>query len=517
MKNIFKKIFSRATLVIIAILLQLAISLLLPYIINHFYPIMFGKFYLPIDIVINVIAFILLLYLINSDMLIEGRLTWCIILLLVPIFGIIVYFVFVRRKPPRMHKKFYEKVRAEIKQYEVKYSQEDDHLKQNLGEYYGQFEYIYGAMGLKTYENTEVKYLNQGEVFFAELLSEIKKAKRYIFMEYFIIEQGKMWSEILKILLEKINAGVEVRVMYDDFGTISKLPSNFAKKLNKLGIKCVKFNSFIPIMSAVHNNRDHRKITIIDGTVGFVSGLNIADEYINEKVLYGHWKDTGLKLTGDAVKNLLLMFLQLYDVQNMKLESFVNYLPKNEITVTNASGFVCPYGDGPKYFYEDYISENVYLNTINQSQKYLWITTPYLIIDNKLTNALCTAAKRGVDVRIITPHIPDKKTIFRLTRSSYKVLMQAGVKIMEYEKGFIHAKQVLCDDQIGILGTINFDYRSLLHHYECGVLMCRTACLADMKRDFEHLFTVSIDMKDFKQNPFTRLMCAVIKIFTPML
>ena len=169
-------------------------------------------------------------------MLIEGRLTWCIIILLVPIFGIIVYFVFVRRKPPRMHKKFYEKVRAEIKQYEVKYSQEDDYLKQNLGEYYGQFEYIYGAMGLKTYENTEVKYLNQGEVFFAELLSEIKKAKRYIFMEYFIIEQGKMWSEILKILLEKINAGVEVRVMYDDFGTISKLPSNFAKKLNKLGI-----------------------------------------------------------------------------------------------------------------------------------------------------------------------------------------------------------------------------------------------------------------------------------------
>lgn len=516
MKKLFKIIFSRMTIVIIAILLQLGISILLPYIINHFYPIVFNHYYIQIDLVINLIGIILLIHIINTDMHIEGQLTWAILLLMAPIFGIIVYFLFVRRRPPKRHKKFYDKVAQEIKQYQVKYKEENETLKQNLGQYYGQFQYIYNATGLKTYDNTDVKYLRLGEVFFAELLEELRLAKRYIFMEYFIIEKGEMWNAILSILRKKVKEGVEVRVMYDDLGTINKLPNNFAKKLNQMGIKCVKFNSFIPIMSAVHNNRDHRKMTIIDGKVGFMSGLNLADEYINVKTLHGHWKDSGLKITGDAVKNMLFMFLQLYDVQNQKLEEFGSYLP-NEVTAVKASGYVCPYGDGPKYFYNDYVAENIYLNIINQAQNYIWITTPYLIIDNKLMNALCSAAKRGVDVRIITPHIPDKKIIFSLTRSSYKPLKKAGVKIFEYSKGFIHSKQVLCDDVLAIVGTINFDYRSLLHHYECGTLMYKTDCIKDMKRDFEHLFTISMDMKDFKQNALVRLMCAMMKIFTPML
>lgn len=516
MRRFFKIIFSRMTLVVIAILIQLGISIVLPYVFNHYYPIVFNHIYVPIETIITIFGIILMIRIINSDMPIEGQLTWVIILLIFPIFGIFIYFLFVRRRPPRRHKKFYDKVSNEIKQYLVKYKEEDEELKTKLGKYYGQFEYIYKSTGLKTYDNTEIKYLRLGEVFFTELLEELRNAKKYIFMEYFIIERGEMWNAILSVLRMKVKQGVEVRVMYDDLGTINKLPNNFAKKLNEMGIKSVKFNSFIPIMSAVHNNRDHRKMTIIDGKVGFMSGLNLADEYVNIKSKFGHWKDTGIKIKGAAVKNMVLMFLQLYDVQNQKLEDFSTYLP-NEVTAVNATGLVCPYGDGPKYFYSEYVAENVYLNIINQAENYVWITTPYLIIDNKLTNALCNAARRGVDVRIITPHLPDKKIIFNLTRSSYKTLQEAGVKILEYSKGFIHAKQVICDDCLAVVGTINFDYRSLLHHYECGTLMYKTDAIKDIKKDFEHLFTIGIDMDGFRLNPFVRLMCAIIKVFTPML
>ena len=334
-------------------------------------------------------------------------------------------------------------------------------------------------------------------------------------MEYFIIERGQMWNSILEILKRKVSEGVEVRVMYDDLGTIYKLPNNYPKRLKKMGINCVKFNSFVPIMSALHNNRDHRKITVVDGRVGFVSGLNIADEYINVVQKFGHWKDTGVKIEGEAIKSLLMMFLQLYNVQSQTDESFELYL--KDVKPVKANGVVCPYGDGPRYFYDEYVAENVYLNMINKADRYIYITTPYLIIDSKLNQALISAAQRGVDVRIITPSVPDKKIIFALTRSSYKRLQKAGVKIFEYQKGFIHSKQVLCDDEVAIVGTINLDYRSLLHHYECGVLMSGVDCLKDIKRDFNSLFTDSKNMKDYKQNAFSRLFCAVIKVFTPML
>ena len=346
-------------------------------------------------------------------------------------------------------------------------------------------------------------------------MEDLKKAKKYIFMEYFIIERGQMWDSILKILEEKARQGLDIRIMYDDIGAMYKLPYNYPNKLKKIGIKCVKFNSFIPIASALHNNRDHRKMTIIDGKVGYVSGLNIADEYINVVQRFGYWKDTGVKIRGKAIESLLLMFLQLYNVQTQNMDNYKDYL--KDVKPINSKGFVCPFGDGPKYFYSEYVAENVYLNIINNAHDYLWITTPYLIIDSKLTNALCLAAKRGVDVRIITPHIPDKKTIFMLTRSSYRLLKAAGVKIYEYEKGFVHAKQFLVDDDLAIVGTINLDYRSLLHHYECGVLMKGVSCIKDIKADFEDMFKSSIDMKDYKQSKFIRLYCAIIKAFTPML
>ncbi len=516
MKKFFKLIFGRMPLILFAFILQVTITIILPLALTYYYPNVFGNLFYLLNMAYSVMGIVLTIYLINSDMPNEAQLAWAIILLFFPILGISMYFLFVRRKPHRKHRKLYESVAVETKKYTKKSAEEDENLRAALGDKFGQFQYIYNATDMKAFQNTSVKYLKLGEVFCTELINELKQAKNYIFMEYFIIDEGKLWDSILNILKQKVQEGVEVRVMYDDLGTMNKLPSNYHKKLTKAGIKCVRFNAFGPIVSASHNNRDHRKITIIDGNVGFVSGLNLADEYVNLTHPFGHWKDTGIKLVGDAVKNLVIMFLQLYDVQNQKLEDFSTYFYKGE-NEQKANGLVCPYGDGPKYFYNEYVASNVYLNLINQAKKYVWITTPYLIIDNKLTNALTSAARRGVDVRIITPHVPDKKIIFSITRSSYHALQKAGVKIFEYAKGFIHSKQVLCDDELGILGTINFDYRSLLHHYECGVLMYQTDCLADMKADFENLFEFSINMEGFKQKALTRMFCSVMKLFTPLL
>jgi len=515
MRRFFKIVFGRMTLVALAIIAQLLISTTLPYILNYFHPEIFGKLYVQIDLVINALGLIMMLVVINSKMIVEGKLIWVILFLMFPLFGLVIYNMFVWNKAPKRHRKYYDQVKEQVSNINKKDAVENFELKEKLGKYYGQFEYIYKTSNLKTYDNSQVKYLNTGELFFKELLQELEQAKSYIFMEYFIIERGQMWNQILDVLKRKANEGVDVRVMYDDFGTIHKLPNNFPKRLKKLGIKCVKFNSFLPIMSAMHNNRDHRKITIVDGKVGFVSGLNIADEYINVQQRFGYWKDSGIKVNGEAVKSLVMMFLQLYNVQTQKVEDYKEYL--KDIKPVKSEGFVCPYGDGPRYFDNENIAENVYLNMINQAEKYIWITTPYLIVDSKLTNALRAAAQRGVDVRIVTPHIPDKKIIFAITRSSYKQLQEAGVKIFEYQSGFIHSKQFLCDDEIAIVGTINLDYRSLLHHYECGVMMYKVDCLSDIKRDFNQIFAISKNMKDYKLNAFMRLCCAVLKAFTPML
>ena len=366
-------------LVIVAIVLQLAISLALPYIFNYYFPLYFQNIYISIDIVLRLLAIILFIRMVNTNMNIEGQLSWSILLFIFPILGILLYYLFVRNRPPRRHKKYFTHTTNQLKQYQIKYKEEDNKLKSELGDYYGQFEYIYNSTGLKTYANTQVEYLRTGERFLDELKRELLSAQQYIFMEYFIIERGKMWSGILNVLKQKVEEGVEVRLIYDDLGTITKLPNNYCKRLKKLGINCVKFNSFVPIMSAVHNNRDHRKITVIDGKVAFMSGLNIADEYVNIKQIHGHWKDTGIKITGDAVISPTIMFLQLFDIQSQQLEDFSKYLPK-QTACENPSGYVCPYGDGPKYFCKEEVAENVYLNLINQAKDYIWITTPYLKI-----------------------------------------------------------------------------------------------------------------------------------------
>ena len=327
-----------------------------------------------------------------------------------------------------------------------------------------------------------------------------------------------MWDGIHEILKQKAAAGVEVRVMYDDIGCAGLLPGSYYKKLKKEGIDCVKFNPFRPVVSGIHNNRDHRKITVIDGKVGYTGGVNLADEYINETSRFGHWKDTALKIQGSAVSNLTVLFLQLFDAMRKSFSDFEKYLG-TDYESFDEDGYIHPFGDGPKPFYSELVGSNNFINIINSAEKYVWISTPYLIPDYNLLSALRSAAYRGVDVRIITPGIPDKKIIFNMTRSNYKYLLQAGVKIYEYSPGFIHAKEMLADGVTAFVGTVNLDYRSLVHHYECGAVLYKTPCISEIEEGFEETLQASREITDdnFKMNFFASLLNGILDLFSPML
>lgn len=507
MKKVFKLLFSRFNLILIAVILQLCLYIVLPIILSQSFPAV------PINLILSILAIVLVLAIINSDMTQEAQIPLIILCIIAPILGIAFSLIFLIIKIPRKVKKYARKTVTELKDGLVIDEKEDTILKEELNESYGQFNYLYNIGMFRSYQNTATKFFKSGEEFFEALCSSLKVAEKYIFMEYFIVEDGKMWQVIYKILLEKVKQGVEVRFMYDDLGTIYKLPSNFAHKLKKAGINCVKFNEYSNATSSIYNNRDHRKITVIDGKIGFVGGVNLADEYINEIHPYGVWKDSALMIKGEATKSLVCMFLQLFNIQSKIEEDFSKYYSD---TKEISDGVVCPFGDGPKYAYGDNIAENVYLNLISHAKDYIYISTPYLIIDSKIKSALCNASMRGVKVVIVTPHIPDKKIIFKITRSSYKELQEKGVIIKEYKEGFIHSKEVVIDDKIGVVGTINLDYRSFLHHYECGIMMYKSSSVLEIKNDFEEIFKTAIDMKDFKQNIFTKLFCALIKLYTPL-
>ncbi len=369
-------------------------------------------------------------------------------------------------------------------------------------------------------DHSEIKYYPLGDDIYPVILEELKKAEKYIFIEFFIINKGKMWDSILEILKEKVAQGVDVRVMYDDFGSLSYLPMDYPKKIQALGIKCIAFNKVRPLVDLRLNYRDHRKIMVIDGQVGFTGGFNLADEYINEVVRFGHWKDNGIMIKGKGVYNLTMLFLSLWlsvtkgDYLEMKDEK---YLPVNYDSI-ETDGYIYSYEDIP--YDEEQVSETIYLKLISGARKYLYITTPYLIIDEELKNALCTAAKSGVDVRIITPRIPDKKIVFSITRSYYGGLLEAGVKIYEYVPGFIHEKTFIVDDTYGTVGTANLDYRSLNLHIENVSFMYKCSCIADMKKDFDETIEKSeeITIEKYKKvSRFKKIWWRFCRIFAPLL
>lgn len=369
----------------------------------------------------------------------------------------------------------------------------------------------------EVYEHTDSQFFANGEEMWQQMLEDLKRAKKFIFLEYYIVEEGLMWDSMLEILEEKAAQGVEVKMLYDDIGCMVTLPGDYTVHLRSKGINAHKFNKVIPRMTVAYNNRDHRKILVIDGQISYTGGINLADEYINQIERFGHWKDSGIRIDGPATQAFTRLFLMNWYINRGEISDFDQYHLENQ--TRSGSGLCIPYGSGPKPIYQMKVGKIVYQNLINQAEDFVYITTPYLIIDYDLTEDIKNAAMRGVDVRIVTPHIPDKKLIQLVTRGAYPDLLSAGVRIFEYTPGFIHSKQMIVDDRFAAVGTINLDYRSLVHHYENAVLLYKTESIADIRKDFEEIFEQSQEIFSDTINPtwYQMMIKEITQLFAPML
>ena len=445
----------------------------------------------------------------------DYKVPWLLFVLILPIAGFMLYFLFYSRK---LQKKFIRRL-DELKKYRYESDQAKilEELELENAHASAQAKMLCSISGASVFGNTRQTYYPLGEDMWQAMLPDLEKAERFIFMEYFIIEEGRFWNSILDILKQKAASGVTVRVLYDDIGCMGTLPGDYHKTLRSYGIEGTPFSRMRGQADGEFNNRSHRKICVIDGKVGYTGGVNIADEYINEVVKFGHWKDTGIRLEGEAVWELTRLFLSDYGLN-------VKALPKENCELYPTSdisedGFVVPFGDGPSPIYEHRVGKSVIQNMLGSATRYMYMTTPYLIIDNDLCRSIESAALRGVDVRIIVPHIPDKRIVFGMTRSFYHRLMKSGVKIYEYEPGFIHAKSYVADDEYAMIGTINLDYRSLVHHFENGVWMYKCDSIKDLKADIDETLAKSIEITPgmLKTGLLTRFIRAVVRIFAPML
>ena len=469
----------------------------------------------------NSMSLIISLVVIVRDTKDAYKLTWIYLILCFPVFGGLLYLVFSIQTSMRLMEPFMKQIDKVTSAVTENSKTNAEKAQRKFSEYKKQLTYLYENSGFPVCGNTKTEYYASGELFYEALLEELKKAQKYIFLEYFIISEGKMWNSILDILSEKSGNGVDVRIIYDDFGCIFQLPKQYPEMLAERGIQCRAFNRFRPILTGLQNNRDHRKICVIDGITSFTGGVNIADEYINEIEKYGKWKDAAVKLTGDGAWSLTAIFLKnwiLTDPDHVPVQSIMEYkadIEKNDNI--SEEGFVQPYCDSP--LDTDRVCENVYTQMINLSREYLYIMTPYLIIDNGMLGSLILAAKSGVDVRIITPHKWDKKLVHLTTRSYYRELVEGGVKIYEYTPGFIHSKVMISDDKIASVGTANLDFRSLYLHFECGTMLYGSVAVSQAKEDYISTLAlcqeITADM--CKAGYFMRIFNSVMRLFAPLL
>lgn len=508
-KKLINIIFSQKT----TIILLLALQLIFIFIIFQ----SFAVHYAYLHIVFSTVAIVLAIYILNSSENPAYKLAWIVPLVIVPIFTVVLYILLKNQFSTRKVRNLYAKKSANTRPFLKTNNQIMSYLHESEPDFYKLANYVDKSGGYPVCGNTEVTYFPLGEDKYKAMLEELQKAQEFIFMEYFIIDDGEMWREIVKILLEKAKAGVEVRLLYDGMGSQFTLPFRYKKKLTEQGVKCLVFNPFRPMLSTIQNNRDHRKILVIDGNVAFNGGVNIADEYINRKERFGHWKDTAVMLKGDGVWNFTMMFLQMWEVISGDKTEYNMYRPTVKNVVNN--GYVIPYGDSP--LDDENVGELVYMDMINNAKDYIYISTPYLIPDNEMLTALGYAAKSGVDVRIITPEIPDKWYVSVITRSFYRDLETLGVKVYEYKGGFNHAKMFLSDDKSAVVGTINLDYRSLYLHFECATYMYKTSCIKDIKADFDDMFENHchrITHDDINNRSFwSRFMSVILRTIAPLL
>ena len=511
MKKLLKLLFHRIVFIGLLIFVQAFILI--------FIILRFNNYFIYFYSASAILSMIVVIWIVNNRSNPSYKIAWMIPIFLFPIFGGLFYLMFGGSSLTRRQKKRMKQIGQKVAQSMNQNDCMSEEFKNKDRDAYNQSQYIANYAYAPVYKNTFSAYYPTGEAKFVAMLTELEKAKHYIFLEYFIIQEGKMWNAILDILTEKAKEGVDVRVIYDDFGCMMTLPYHYSKKLEKLGIQCCVFNPFIPVLSKKFNNRDHRKITIIDGHTGFIGGINLADEYINEVERFGHWKDSAVMLKGDAVWNLTTMFLSIWDYLKNIESNLDLYRPEvHQLQSYESDGYVQPFGDSP--LDHEIVGETVYLNLINKAKEYVYITTPYLVIDYEMVQALCIAAKSGVDVRIMTPFIPDKVYVHHLTRSHYQLLIESGVRIYEYTPGFVHAKNYVVDDKYAVVGTINMDYRSLYLHYECAVWLYQTKSVYDVRKDFLHTLEVcqEITLEDcYKVRWYTRFIRSVLRLFAPLM
>ncbi|MGI5960125.1 MAG: cardiolipin synthase [Massiliimalia sp.] len=509
MKKLIQFLFHRVVLVGLMIFVQILILVVAMVKFQH----SFVYFYA----ICEFLSLMVVLYIINDKSNPGYKIAWIVPILLLPIFGGMFYLLFGGNKTGKYTRRKMDRMAQKIAEYRDINNDILDEIHADSPDAALQSAYIQNYAYSPPYHNASATYLPLGEIKFSYLLEELQKAQHFIFLEYFILEEGIMWNSILDILKEKVSQGVDVRVIYDDLGCAMTLPYQYHKKLRSYGIQCCVFNPFIPIMSARLNNRDHRKIVVIDGNTAFTGGINLADEYINAYEKHGHWKDSSLMIKGEAVWSFTVMFLSMWDYLNNVEEDFTKFAPTLP-PPDETDGYIQPYTDNP--LDHEPVGETVYLNLINRCKRYVYITTPYLIIDNEMMTALNNAAKSGIDVRIITPHIADKWFVHAVTRAYYEPLVESGVKIYEYTPGFIHAKTFVADDEYATVGSINLDYRSLYLHFECGAWLYHSKVVLDVKNDFEKTLTVCEEItleKCRRIRWYRRFVRSILRAFAPLM
>ncbi len=474
-KGLLRVIFGRTGIVFALLILQFLIILSAISHLGEYTIFVYGGF--------TILSTVTVVYILNERVDPSFQLVWVVPVLLFPVFGALLYLFLQLQIGTKFIGARLRILGEQTKPYLTQEKEVLQKLKKTDESMARLCSYLNHVAGAPVYQNTEVTYFPLGEEKFEEMKKQLKKAEKFIFLEYFIVEEGYMWNSILDILLEKAKQGVEVRFLYDGMCSIMLLPYSYPKKLCQLGIQCKMFSPIKPMLSTHQNNRDHRKILVIDGHTAFTGGVNLADEYINEKERFGHWKDTAVMLKGDAVRSFTMMFLQMWNVDVRRPESYERYLLPLAKETKQEQGFVCAYGDSP--FDGEPIGEEVYLEFLHTAKRYVHIMTPYLILDNAMIRALTCAAKAGIEIIIIMPHIPDKKYAYLLARTYYEELLQAGVQIYEYTPGFVHAKVFVSDDTKAVVGTINLDFRSLYLHFECAAMMIENPAVKAVEEDFQ--------------------------------
>ncbi|MBQ7760605.1 MAG: cardiolipin synthase [Clostridia bacterium] len=499
MKRILKLLTSRLVQTGISIFLQILIVFLINLIANE----IFVYYY----IFCFVIGCIFSIYVINTNSNANYKIAWILLLLVVPMVGVGMYIILSGRLLSKRKARKMMSITQSIKDKldtsnEIKF---DDEIARGQSQYIKDFSYS-GPV-----ENTNARYFCCGQDFFESLMKDIENAKSRIYLEYFIIKPGFMWNSIKEKLITKATQGLDVRLIYDDFGCIDKLTLKELRSLTKYGIKARSFNVFIPVLDIIINNRDHRKLCIIDSQIAYTGGINIADEYINKKERFGYWKDCGIALYGEGAFTMEVFFLSMWEhVTKSKLKTIKGEYP------TLSTGVYQPYTDSP--IDNELVGENVYINMISSAKKYVYISTPYFVVDDEMLRAITNASKRGVEVKIILPGIPDKKIVNQVTKSYYKRLIEAGVKVYEYKRGFNHSKIVVVDGEIATIGSVNFDYRSFYLSFECGVWIYKAPVIDDILLDVNLMIKQStqISLQDCKANIFTRLLRGILSTVAPL-